>query len=792
MKLFFCVLSLLLSFHIALFAQHPSAREQGNIGQVNFDVNTVTLLKSTYPSLQGKGFVIGQKEQSPDLTDIDFFGRILANPNRSGEVTTHATMVASIMLGSGFSSPKSEGVAPLANLINFNFKSLFPESDDFLTQYKIKVVNHSYGSEIENFYGQQAVAYDNQANRLPNVLHIFSSGNVGYATPNAGLYKVAGYANLTGNFKMAKNILTVGAIDGQGTITNVSSRGPAFDGRIKPEVVAYSEEGTSGAAALVSGITALMQEQYLQTMGTNAPAALLKALLINSADDIGTEGIDFQTGFGSVNAVKAVESIVKKQFFSDVIGANQGKRFSLVLPKMAKNLKITLVWSDPAAAINTSKALVNNLDITLTLGNKKWLPWVLNSYPQADSLQQLPKQKVDTLNNIEQISLTDAEAGTYTIDVSARKLSTENQPFYIAYQWEEPSFVWIAPNKKSTLTTGNLYTLRWKNTSVEKLGEIQFSSNQGKTWGRVANNIQLASGLWTWESPDIPLLEGRFRMLVGKNAFESQDVIINPVLSVKIPFACEDSIGLDWSDLSYSAVPKYAVLKLDPAQGTWTNVLTTSRTSATIKPIKSSDYLAVVPINSSNTWGMRSTLQTTRPEDIYCFYQNFYAGIANEYLANIQVTIPFPEMVKQVTFQKITPSGIQNLITNLVQKDQTEYGTLDESLLFGGNVYRLKIDLVNGITIYSDSKTVFNLTEKTPVWVYPNPVKQGDILHFNANDYGNYQLLIFDVLGKRLYEGSFFNTAFTIPTKDFQAGLYLYKINKDDVPFQSGQVLIGF
>ncbi len=61
---------------------------------------------------------------------------------------------------------------------------------------------------------------------------------------------------------MSKNTLSVGAVDSQGKVSPLSSRGPAYDGRIKPELVAYGEGGTSEAAALVSGVSLLLQQAY--------------------------------------------------------------------------------------------------------------------------------------------------------------------------------------------------------------------------------------------------------------------------------------------------------------------------------------------------------------------------------------------------------------------------------------------------------------------------------------------------------------------------------------------------
>lgn len=58
--------------------------------------------------------------------------------------------------------------------------------------------------------------------------------------------------------------------------------GPTFDGRIKPDLVAFGQDGSSGAAALVSGVSTLLQQQYAnQRSGVRPSASLIKALLLN-------------------------------------------------------------------------------------------------------------------------------------------------------------------------------------------------------------------------------------------------------------------------------------------------------------------------------------------------------------------------------------------------------------------------------------------------------------------------------------------------------------------------------
>ncbi|RYZ93736.1 MAG: hypothetical protein EOO68_21570, partial [Moraxellaceae bacterium] len=82
------------------------------------------------------------------------------------------------------------------------------------------------------FYGAEAAAYDAQLWSDKKILHVFSAGNRGLgAAPTGTFANLPGFANLTGNFKMAKNTISVAAVDNKGNIAAESSAGPAFDGR---------------------------------------------------------------------------------------------------------------------------------------------------------------------------------------------------------------------------------------------------------------------------------------------------------------------------------------------------------------------------------------------------------------------------------------------------------------------------------------------------------------------------------------------------------------------------------
>lgn len=126
-----------------------------------------------------------------------------------------------------------KGAAPGCYVRSDGFNMLLPEEN--YDSLGITVQNHSYGVEIENFYGINAMAYDVSTIQNPSIIQVFSAGNDGLMASNSGKYaNVSGFSNLTGNFKMAKNVLCVGAVDSFANLTVFSSHGPAYDGRINP------------------------------------------------------------------------------------------------------------------------------------------------------------------------------------------------------------------------------------------------------------------------------------------------------------------------------------------------------------------------------------------------------------------------------------------------------------------------------------------------------------------------------------------------------------------------------
>jgi hypothetical protein len=350
-----------------LFAdEYIKPKEEAGVINYDMSLNRINSVWRRFPQLTGSGNVVSVKEDRMDTTDIDLSGKNIPSTISSSNQSTHATAMTTIIAGAGNSYFTGKGVAPLANYSSSDFSNVLPDIPAYYIQPVINIQNHSYGVGIQNYYGIHAQAFDLSENLNNNLQHIFSAGNSGTATSTIGAYAgIPSFANITGNMKMAKNVLVIGAVDSLGEIAPLSSRGPAYDGRIKPELVAYGDDGSSGAAAIASGTCILLQQAFNSFQQITAPSWLLRSVLINSATDIGEKGPDFESGYGMINALASVETVRDNRFFTgDAINGSNHTYFFDV-PSGSRNLKLTLSWSDTVAEIGSAKALVNDIDLEL-------------------------------------------------------------------------------------------------------------------------------------------------------------------------------------------------------------------------------------------------------------------------------------------------------------------------------------------------------------------------------------------------------------------------------------------
>jgi len=112
------------------------------------------------------------------------------------------------------------------------------------------------------------------------------------------------------------NILGIGAVDNNNQVASFSSRGPTYDGRIKPDVVTqgsgvycanagdfsgyFTASGTSVAAPIASGVAALLLSAHPYLKNTQ-----VRNILLETSDNSLEPNKD--RGYGLISAVKVIE-----------------------------------------------------------------------------------------------------------------------------------------------------------------------------------------------------------------------------------------------------------------------------------------------------------------------------------------------------------------------------------------------------------------------------------------------------------------------------------------------------
>jgi len=778
----------ILTFVIIFFPLLSKAQqEELPVPGQNLFVNRIAQMQTWDPTLNGSGITVSIKEFGFDTTDVDFRGRVLASPNASTNLTAHANIVASLVGGAGNSDLQGRGAAPGCQLVSSSFVGLQPDAD--YTTLGISVQNHSYGVDIQNWYGPEAVAYDQTVEENDFLVHVFSAGNKGDSTSKSGIYaSIPGFANLTGNFKMAKNVLVVGAVDSMVQVNLLSSRGPTYDGRIKPDLVAFGQDGTSGAAALLSGAAAVIQQSL------NAPAIgfhrsdLVRAILINSAKDLGIPGPDFESGFGNLDLKNAVETVYNQRFATEIITPSQTLAIPINLPDNIRQLKITLVWNDPTAPLLAAKALLHDLDLSLLdpAGNA-YLPWVLNTVPHPDSLRQAARRGRDTLNNIEQITLDFPIAGQWEIQVTAPPslAGLQGLSFALAWDWEKNQhFEWAYPSLNDPAPAKKEVILRWETNFPDTFARLEWRPFFSSDWQLIEDSVKLSLGLRRWTLPDT-FAESQLRMLVGGQEFRSDIFLVSKELRMKIGFNCPDSVMLYWNSAHPSA--EYQLFGLGAKHLERIAVV-----ADTFIVLQKSNYaqprFAVAPLDQGDALGPRSAAPDISQQGVACYFHGFLASLNPDNAVDLNLGLGTHYGVSKIFFEKQSGAGF--VVLDEQPADHLDYSFLDETLQKGLNTYRARILLDNGATLWSDTVKVYYIAENN-WWVFPNPIASRGALTIVSESDSEAVFLLFDILGKCVLEKTLDEVGTELPLIGLSPGVYFYKIRQGAGSIGEGKLVLN-
>ncbi len=408
--------------------------------------------------LHGEGEIIGLIDAPPrlshcmfsDVVDVGPLHRKFAASRPMPPLLSHShgTFVAGVLAGDlGLPGvyDENDGVAFGARI---SFSDYF-DVDDAPTSLLDRFVDaHNDGARIHtNSWGDNSsTAYTVWCNIIDQFSYDHEDDLVIFAATNLASLRSP---------ENAKNVLAVGATS-QYPAHNYHCEGgvgPTDDGRRKPEIFApgcgvYSANyatacgltsgfGTSYAAPAIAGAAALARQYFVEGFYPDGYAdaahtltptgALLRATLLNATEDMtGVTGYPSNTeGWGRLVLDNALHFIgdARRLDVRDVRnadGLNQGETDSwhVSVYDSSEPLRVTMVFTDPPAAIGTADPVINNLDLTVTAPGGAI--YAGNAFAGGVSV---PGGAADPQNTVEQVLLAAPARGAYTVSVSATTIN---------------------------------------------------------------------------------------------------------------------------------------------------------------------------------------------------------------------------------------------------------------------------------------------------------------------------------------------------------------------------------
>ncbi len=765
---------------------HRVPKEERALGEFDFTLNRISTVHSKYVTLTGEDLVVSIKEKPFDRQDIDLRNRIVLNDQFDEAFTQHATVMATIAAGAGNSDPSGRGAASAARITTSDFLQLSPDNGSDLTALGVTVQNHSYGVGIENYYGIESNEYDKHCRDFPAMVHVFSSGNDGDKADVAGVYAgIIGFANLTGQFKTSKNTLSVGSSDKFGNVVARSSRGPSQDGRVKPEVIAYGDAGSSDAAAVVSGISLLIQQYYQDLQGNLPPSSLVKAILINSADDSARPEVDFEAGFGNADALGSVKTIEQNNFFLGNASQDDDAIHTINIPPGVHQLKATLVWNDPEALPNAVQALINDLDFELvhvSSGNR-WKPWVLSHYPLRDSLLLNAKRKVDHVNTVEQITLKSPVPGDYELHVKGFNVPQGPQAYCVVFEYES-GFEWTHPLAGNSFVANKTTTVRWRWSEESLAGKLEFKYVDEVNWIEISNGIDLSQQYFQWTTPDTTAL-AQLRLIVNSEIFVSEIFPISKPINLKVGYNCDEEAMLVWDKVANAQ--QYQVYRLGDTYLEPLPIITD--TFAILDNIeKQFLYYAVAPV-IQGVEGTRDVTKNYTLQGTGCYVIRF---LPQQYVvtdnAVFDLTIGTTYGIDSVTLERLN--------NNLFEEVQRIKPITNVDMIFqdtdpkpGTNTYRVQLDRSNGLVAYSNNEQIVYVRNRD-IFIFPNPVLPGESLNIVVGDQQTVEIKVYDFLGRLIQETTDPGEVKSIDTTSLIKGAYIVEVIKSNGVRLTGRLIV--
>ncbi len=323
---------------------------------------------------RGSGVTVAVLDTGVDANTPDLIGSVRSGPDYAAGVDppgyhlplVHGTYIASLIAGHG-SGPGDAlgviGVAPRAAILSVRvilddgepgmvayngdpkYANAIGEGIYYAVRHGARVINMSLGSQQPTAYMRAAVAYA-VAN---GVVIVASAGNDG---SRSGFAPYVYPASFTG-------VIAVAAVTGAGARAPFSEQNAAVILSAPgvgvlgagPGGEYLDAEGTSPAAALVSGVAALIRSRY-----PRLSPALVEQALITTAVRRPRGGYSTGTGFGEVDAVTALEEAARLSGARPVSGLAPAANFAAPGGRRGAPGPIQVVHKDAASIVGYSAA----------------------------------------------------------------------------------------------------------------------------------------------------------------------------------------------------------------------------------------------------------------------------------------------------------------------------------------------------------------------------------------------------------------------------------------------------
>ena len=585
-------------------------KPDNNVGRTNIRSNALATDYSGGRKYNGQGVTVALQDDGTIGPHIDYQGRIPTQfpTNNTGD---HGDHCGGTIMGAGNKDPLMRGMAWGANMYVYSATGYqaFGQINTHYGTLGIRIISTSYSDGCNAGYTTRAQQLDIQTLNMPDLLHVFSAGNDGTSNCNYGAG--SGWGNVTGGHKHSKNSIAVANLNYLDVRNTSSSRGPAHDGRLKPEVSAVGTDvmsttnpnnyvpktGTSMSCPAVAGIFAQLYQAYKNINGgTNPPSALMKAIVMNTADDLGNPGPDFSHGYGRVNGLKAAQIIEQGAYLTNTISNGATNNHTIVVPAGVRRIKVMTYWHDYQAQVGAAVALVNNLNTTLTNPSSAiFNPLILNYAPNSTSLNANAVQGVDIRNNHEQITITNPAAGTYTLNVNGASVPMGPQSYFVTWLFEMDGYTITYPIGGEGFNPSETETIRWDAYETSGNQTLQYTTNNGATWTNISTSIAGAQRYFNWTPPSV--ISGQCRVKISRGVYSAESdtnfSIIAPPSNLQVAWVCPDSVKLTWNQVPNAT--SYDVFKLG------TMYMDSIKTTTT-----NSCVITNIPLNQTHWFSVRS------------------------------------------------------------------------------------------------------------------------------------------------------------------------------------------